>query len=261
MFEFFVNYENRRAFKKALEELEAENSLDAVKQTQNIDVSRSYKSDAKEEKVVNTYKVFNPLRKPETNAVDLKNFSNWREDKTGLNEEKSNLRKPAFSFDDEEEDEGVSLEIESPLKKKRTPPPQTFNIIDIMNNSSTKKEEKSDRSASSFFMEKYGLVDKKEEDTKETNLKSEVKDVVKEAKTEHKKTTLNELLKTKLKDNDEVKPVKIEEDLKPKEKIKVEVVDFNENKKEEKPKKTTRKPRGKSKKRFDADVISSVDWK
>lgn len=58
-------------------------------------------------------------------------------------------------------------------------------------------------------------------------------------------------------------PVKVEV-VKPEpvkaEPIKIEVIEKKPEIKENKPK-TNRKPRGKNKRRFDADVISSVDWK
>jgi len=261
MFDFFINYENRRAFKKALEELEEENSLTNAKQTQNVEVARSYKSAVGEEKVTGTLKVFNPLRKPETEAVDLKNFKNWREDKNSS----TAINKPArraFDIEDDEEDEGVSLEIESPLKTRKMPQPQTFNIIDIMNSSTNKTTPNNKEiSASSFFMEKYGLDKKEEKIESQPKLEIKEKTPIVEDKPVHKKTTLNALLKSKMDKlfEDETKPeIK---DIKEQDKVKIEVVDFKEKKLVQKTKKTTRKPRGKSKKRFDADVISSVDWK
>ena len=257
MFDIFSEFINKRALKRAMKEVEIE---DIIAQSKTEAPQREYKTNLEAEGV-KPIRISSPLSKPETEAVDLKNFKNWRNTEKVESKITTEALSKKFSFLDDDDDEGEQPSIENPVGTKKK------NIVDMIlpSNDFEKREEKKESNIADFFKEKYGVK----------------KDDVNENKNEHKehssirnsvKVSLNDLLKRKNQETDtnltinevkEEKEVKFEENKKDSKenKIKVEVVDFDEPKTKTTKKTVNRKPRGKNKRKFDADVISSIDWK
>jgi len=255
MFGFLNSRINKKALKKAMLELEEEALISNQVQVESVKL-REYKTNS--EDAYKQLKRSSVLAKPQTESVDLKNFKDWRNKNTDskvTNKPFSNM--VSFSDDD---DEGEQPAIENPVATKK------INIIDKIAsiNKAVDKTEKDDSKMSDFFREKYQVnIPSKEEPVKQNTQNVNVdKTFVRTGV----KTTLNELLKKNQANkqisssvNDIKQEAKVELP-KNSDKIKVEVVNFYEP--ESKTKKiVNRKPRGKNKRRFDADVISSVDWK
>ena len=229
MFDFLESREKRRAFKKALKEVVREKPEPITFRKSNSEAS-----DGPKVTRVNPYlsSSRNPLRKPETTAIDLKYFKDWRKvEKVPSNnpvyQPKPQSKKPLF-----DDDGGVQPAIALPGTQKQESKVTTNEIIEKF--AIKPKEEKTDKNANKYIMqtikpkpEQHCIPRPKQEPT--TN------------------SAINQTKNTQSENEN---------------KIKVEVIDFTP-KQEPKPvkPKTNRKPRGKGKRRFDADVITSVDWK
>lgn len=268
MFDFIKENMNRKALKKALLEIEIEEQLKKQSLVQN-QVLREHKTD-QEAVPFSKPKIKNSLSKPQTEAVDLKNFKNWRSVSVVNKPEPDKIR-PKFKFDDDD-DEGDQPEIESPVSTLKNN--LLSKISGLSDNSNKGEEEKKDTSIASFFREKYKVepkIEPKEEPT--TSIQPDIK-VEEKPELKHVKVSLNDLLKKKLEQEpinsivpeaNEVKKETNANDDKKENTLKVEIVDLTEKKEIKEPQKekktVNRKPRGKNKRKFDADVISSVDWK
>ena len=256
---FASGFLNKRALKRAFKEIELEDALIEQLSNGSYVPEREYKTEDEAEDVKKIKVKGGALSKPQTEAVDLKHFKDWRNvDKV---ESKNPLYVPKTRksiFDDE--DDGDQPSIESPVQTNKK---GLSAIIDSMNKSSDteEKDTKKDTDIASFFAEKYGA-----QKTKEKNEPVIVSDKKQETPVKSTKTTLNDLIRNQ--------KAKQQETQKSENVVKIEVVDFadkkeepkveavkEEPKKEEPKKVVNRKPRGKNKRRFDADVISSVDWK
>lgn len=265
MFEFISGYLNKKAMKQAIKELDLE--IEESKNITSVQPVREYKTNSEAESYKKT-KISNALSKPQTDAVDLKNFKNWRNTDKVESQVKAPIKKNTIIDDD-----GEQPEIDNPVSVSKK---GIFEkLYDKANN---KIDTEKDSSISSFFKEKYNFSEEKPERiVNENKEKTNVK------------VSLKEILERKKKESLDNKDLKEKEPIsEPKEnKIKIEVIDFNKDKPKvsEEPKKvvkkdeqvkivpvkkvdaqkksktTNRKPRGKNKRRFDADVISSVDWK
>lgn len=80
MVHFFADLEKRKAFKQALKEIE-EDKTDGALHTSNAAVTRVYINPSETPSDAGGYvnvRPVSPLRRPETSAVDLKNFKDWR---------------------------------------------------------------------------------------------------------------------------------------------------------------------------------------
>ncbi len=227
MFEFLQTTEKKSAFKKALNEITHEKPEPIVfSEKRSVEgAPRRYSTTIK-----------NPLRKPETTAVDLKNFKDWRQvDKVKSDNpvykkpDPAPVPKPAPAPKAKDDDEDEIFE--------RFPGGRTF----AKDNPVTTAE----------VIDRFAVLPKDEPQTT-TNRKVTLQELVNRFQSSHSEAPKKEPEKEK-------PAVKVKEEPVDKN-IKVEIVDFSDKK----PKAKTpskRKPRGKSKKRFDADVISSVDWK
>lgn len=279
MFDFLDSSFKRRAFKKALKEVNEEVLLSdgvaevsvAKKHTTDRTITRIYHN-MEEQTVVEppkpSYKR-NSYAKPESTAVDLRNFKNWRELD---NKPKQNMQSPtpAFAQNKIDEDEEEQPVLDNPVSVRR-PGFDSSRILDAISRPSQKKQ------GTDMDFSTYSVP-------KSTGAKTTIDDIVKNVN-ERKKAQENiakmineqtqivnqpQASEQQVQETTEaVEPVKQEESKtdtsKPnvENKIKIEVVDFGDNIKPATESKKTiiRKPRGKSKKRFDADVITSVGWK
>jgi len=241
MFSFFRKSEYKKAFKRALAEIDQELSASSSAQFNNI-VERTYKTSAPAEKIEGMSKHTNAINKPETTAVDLKHFKDWRNSSNNFNQNSSLPPKRSFNFDFDEDDEGEQPEIDMPggTFKKSGPSSSSVDLITAIRESD-KEKSVVDTDFDSYFNSIFA-------EPKQKTVIKEDKILEKPAR---RKTNLNTLINKSFAD--------AEEESKKKPELKVEVIDFSD----EKPKKKSvnRKPRGKNKRRFDADVISSVDWK
>ena len=259
MFEFSDNYLHRKAMKRALFEVDmelAEKQQASVSSVQNL---REHKTIVEAESYRKA-KLNSALSKPQTEAVDMKNFKDWR------NINKKEISKPfppknRFTFGDTDDDEGEQPEINGPLSTNKND--LVARIEKLNSKLNNKEKEEKDTSIASFFKEKYskGLSQPVTPVVPVENKSEKQEESVQEKPA---KISLNDLIKRKREEESKTEIVK-EEDTEER-KVKVEIVDFNEDKKPEpkpeKPKKVVnRKPRGKNKRKFDPDVISSVDWK
>ncbi len=255
MFNFVEGYINRKALKQALKEVDEETLIASQAVSQNNE-QRDYQT-VDEADNFKSLKIKSAINKPLTSAVDLKNFKNWRDvNKVESNNPKYEAKK-SFIFDDDDEGEEPQLDLPGLATKKEPIKEAIFDTVSS-NKSEVDNSEK-DTNISTFFKEKFGAISREPRlhkiPLKEVNPVSHEKPRV--------KTTLNELV-AKMHSETNIQETKKEEKTQTlqsqKPTIKVEVVDFNQDK--EKPKKVTnRKPRGKNKRRFDADVISNIDWK
>ena len=302
MLDFFKDRLKRKAFEQALKEVEQETtSTSREKQTRDTSIQRVYKSEVKEEEVIGTYKIKSPLSKPETSAIDLKHFKDWRKvDKVESKQPKYIDKRPPLEFKRAPDYDDVYLEEEFDEPKKKLPggefkkpdpelepsaePVSTLDLArEIYPNSS--KEQK-DMNASSYIKDnarkEFGKMSLRDmltsiaPDTVE-NYENRKKEEEKKIIDEEKKKAVETRIKVEVVDFDKPKKVlspkpipkeepKVEEKKEPQKEPKVEVKPQPKTvvKATPKPttkKTTTRKPRGKSKKRFDADVISAVNWK
>lgn len=291
MLDFFKDKAKRKAFKQALKEVEQETTLSShEKHTKDTSIQRVYKSEAKEEVVVGTYKMRTQLSRPETTAIDLKHFKDWRKvDKVESKQPKYIDKRPPLIFKDPDEDfDDVAFEEEFDEPKKKIPggefkkpepevepSSEPVSTLDIAKSIYPKEIDKNKDMSSSSYMKENAKKDFGTLSLKDM-LASIAPDTVKNYEEKKREESLND---KKIIEEEKKKAVET--------KIKVEVVDFEKPKKvltpkplvKEEPKKeepkpepkpepktepkkpVNRKPRGKSKKRFDADVISSVNWK
>ena len=265
MFDFIKDSINKKALKRALFEVDIE---EEKKKQVLVDNKPLREHKTNEESVPFKKPRFNnSLSKPQTEAVDLKNFKNWRNVTKVEKPLETKSSAPRFNFLDTDDDEGEQPEIDNPVSTNKTSFKPKFSS-DIEASESNVKTEEKDTSIDSFFKEKYNFLMNSNNELKQ--LKEETTaNVDDQPEKPHVKVSLNDLLKRKneelnaTKESDKKSEDKTQENL-----LKVEVVDLTEKTKNEtkpnvpKVKKTVnRKPRGKNKRRFDADVISSVDWK
>jgi len=287
MFSFVDNYLNKKAMMRAIKEIDLE------QEASRPDVSKVIKE--REYQTVSDVDSFSVLKKrtainkPLTTAVDLKDFKDWRDVKKVDSKNPIYEPKKRFTFDIDEDDDGEQPTIDFPgLKPKKVSESKPVVNEKVFGSSGEDEKIEKDTNINTYFKEKFGIINRLNSDTKNefvnnkveeniTDIKQENKEEVKKEevlKTERKKTSLNEMLAKKLKENpdllNKLKANESKTEEKPQildsesNKIKIEVVDFTEKKPEPpKPVKKTvnRKPRGKNKRRFDADVISNIDWK
>jgi len=287
MFSFVDNYLNKKAMMRAIKEIDLE------QEASRPDVSKVIKE--REYQTVSDVDSFSVLKKrtainkPLTTAVDLKDFKDWRDVKKVDSKNPIYEPKKRFTFDIDEDDDGEQPTIDFPgLKPKKVSESKPVVNEKVFGSSGEDEKIEKDTNINTYFKEKFGIINRLKSDTKNefvnnkveeniTDIKQENKEEVKKEevlKTERKKTSLNEMLAKKLKENpdllNKLKANESKTEEKPQildsesNKIKIEVVDFTEKKPEPpKPVKKTvnRKPRGKNKRRFDADVISNIDWK
>ena len=272
MLDFAGNSFKKRALKKAIKEINKEDFFKQHASIEKIEPFREYKT--KQE--ADDYKVLkrnNALSKPQTEAVDLKHFKDWR--KVDEVESKNQKYTPKKNFLFDGDDEGEQPEIGAPIGTNKN---DLVNKIASINKSKEKEENK-DFDFSSFFKEKYKKQDvanvaNVDEAKPQTNKSSSLKTT---SIRDQVKTNLNELMQKRASQSLDVTPI-VKEKTQPEtqsetqsetKSIKVEVVDFTEKKEAPSTKEVAnvkklpvkRKPRGKNKRRFDADVISSIDWK
>ena len=287
MFSFVDNYLNKKAMMRAIKEIDLE------QEASRPDISKVIKE--REYQTVTDVDSFSVLKKrtainkPLTTAVDLKDFKDWRDVKKVDSKNPIYEPKKRFTFDIDEDDDGEQPTIDFPgLKPKKVSETKPVVNEKVFGSSGEDEKIEKDTNINTYFKEKFGIINRLNGDTKNefvnnkveeniTDIKQENKEEVKKEevlKTERKKTSLNEMLAKKLKENpdllNKLKANESKTEEKPQildsesNKIKIEVVDFTEKKQEPpKPVKKTvnRKPRGKNKRRFDADVISNIDWK
>ena len=285
MLDFFDKLENKRAFKRALKELEKENKK--TNQTQNI--SRVYTSSQSstvnygEAQIEPAFKTKRTLGKPSSEVVDLKNFKDWRKnDKVESKNQVYNGRlykdfaKKSY-FDDDEFTLGdpVVTTKEETLRQHDTyknQSDQETKLVDLLSNSNEEEKEPAVDFASYFLnrnASKQTEVEKLQENSqKSDNIKQDTSHVNKdsesktqrEEKTSQKNADMVEDARAKFnKMLSELKNNKPEEE-KQKPEIKVEIEKPKTVKQPQKEAKK-RKPRGKNKRRFDADVVTSIDWR
>ncbi len=206
MFDFLETREKKRAFRKALDEVTHEKPVPLV--------FRENKANDSAPRVTPVVGIKNPFLKPETTAIDLKNFKDWRNIDKVKSDNKTYKPKNRFSFDEEEPEM---------IKDEDVKPKKFFDRFD-----EPQTTENKDTSFNSFM-----------NDTKKISLQDIINRANAQKKTEQSVEKAPETEPT----------------------VKVEVVGLDKEEKKPEKKTTKRKPRGKGKKRFDADVISSIDWK
>lgn len=232
MFEFLQTREERRAFKKALKEVESERpepiTFSRVSQEQRVS-HVNYSPSIK-----------NPFRKPETTAIDLKYFKDWRKVNTVSSKNPAYQQpkpKPRPIIDDD--DEGAQPAIEFPGETRRTLPISSVGIAERF--AVKPKDEQKDTDAKTYIQQT-----RLNRNRTESNFSQIIRNVTNELNSIKKQTTTPPPAQTPVEN-----------------KVKVEVVDFTPKPSVAEPKKPAvkRRPRGKGKRKFDADVITSVDWK
>lgn len=221
MYEFLETWEKKRAFKKALSEVIKEKP-EPLERKVAAPVEASAPEAPKPITPAPVNIIKNPLRKPETTAIDLKYFKDWRH----VERVRSNnplYARPSVRRSTDDDFAQPAIEFPGGNFGRRTPAPEKT----LTNND---------------IMERFAI--KPRETTANRDFKTFIAETLPKPKEEPKP---------------EPKPEpKVEQ------KVKVEVVDL---KPKEAPKPaaakpaTKRKPRGKGKRRFDADIISSVGWK
>ena len=235
MFDFFDSLEKKRAFQRALKEVNAEQLRQPAPAMQAKASASAPATQGGQPVITPAHRraIVSPFRRPETTAIDLKYFKDWRKVDTVQSNNPTYPKRPLFPSRVQDE-EAELVKDENPVK-----PTSTASTI-----------------------EKFGIVQKEQSST-DRDITEYLRALREERAKRHAATpvrTITEPIAPK-KPVEEPKPAPAAET---NDKIKVEVIDFGGQKEQPKPKpkpKTTRKPRGKNKRRFDADVISSVDWK
>lgn len=283
MFEFFDNLEKRRAFKKALQEVNDE-ILDSQgvavpstmkKHTTDRTVSRVYhdmsgeKKKVEEPEVTTTaFRKSNPLRKPETTAVDLKNFKDWRNIVANESKEKQNpfdSRRSRYNPFAEDKDDVLGKNNFSSNKTttqsgiEALSKPADSSNKDLSFDTYVKEKNKAGNNRQSSIEDIMNRIERFNKRMSDAQNNQQMQStIINETKKEDK---LDDTFVVSTNVNDpEIKNKELKKD----EKLTIEVVDFSNKNESEAPKKKTsgtKKTRGKNKKRFDADVIHSVDWK
>lgn len=295
MLDFFKDNKKRKAFKKALNIFDnEEKEFSSSQYTQNDSFVREYKTEDGESTSV---KFSHALNKPSTSAIDLKNFKNWREVNTVESSHPMAPKKPPVKYQaDEDGGDLGGFNFPSggrPEPQPRPQPKPENKMASILNSGS-------DKNPSGVELLKSLLPQQNNFKTKDSDIKDYVREnfsvseskprvsysdildkVLSEKKRKQESNAVTQIdLPNKL-----VVEVVVPEKQEPevvKEEVIKEVPVVKEVVKEvikevpvvkevikevikevpAKPKTTTpRKPRGKSKKRFDADIVSSVDWK
>lgn len=278
MFDLLADSTKRRAMRKAIKELDQEQQL---ARENNSMVKRVYQEETSAEKVVSPVKNRSAVNKAETTAVDLKNFKNWR----SVDSVKSSspryignpFTKTKFPFYDEDdgEDSGVATlgDVED-SKNKTTIKNQTQQQSQPQVKKQEEVKSQPEKTISSVSLIE-GLSKKKDEPVNEKTTSNFTQFEIIRNKNEQKLNELKELAKKKAEEENSKKDssVKVEGKKENDNKLKIEVVvpetkkiviekiKHVETVKVPEKKTVTRKPRGKNKRKFDADVISSVDWK
>ncbi len=270
MLDFFDNLQKKRAFKKALEEIDLEEaSVSKEKHTKDTSIQRIYQTSSSSVVQALPSKIKNPLRKPDTTAVDLKYFKDWR-NVSKVSSSNAVYPQTRKIFDDD--DDGAEQKINSPVDFAKPSP--TISTTEMLNKLSAKPvESDKDEKFGTYFASRVSTNETEQKVSQNVveNDKKPAEDEKQVSSAKNKKT-LRELVdiftQGEIAKNERAKTVETQQKTQtPKQteaKIKIEVVDLTDKKPEPKPttkKPTKRKPRGKSKRRFDADVISSVDWK
>lgn len=235
MLDFFDKLENKRAFKRALKEIEAEDSNRAQTAT------RVYKSN---EGASISRPCASAAAKPLSNAVDLKYFEDWNK------VDKVESKNPSYRES--------SFRVREPEKKSEPKSYSHESLTDILSKDKVVEEKSNRESYSSFLSAKS--------ENKEGKSSSSISELFAEMQRRRAAVMQSDAPKVSEPEVKEEKPQQqIQPQENPKSEIKVEVIDkvpeTEVAKKAVTKPKTNRRPRGKSKRRFDADVISSVDWR
>lgn len=277
MFDFFDKLENKRAFKKALKEIQQEGNPSRS----SASVSRVYSNETSNITGGGAGGSFprysDGLLKPDSEVVDMKNFKDWR--KVERVESNHPVYKDKLFAGSLKNATDKPVEKAEPVYEKTIDEDEQKSIVDFLHDD----EEKQDRKARNDFMsfmlkksdekEEQKTVVQKPEENKQPENKPEEKNQFKllyeEIQRRKAEAAKRSAVIVQPEQNQEVKPapapVKVEEVKKvepeiAKPEIKPVVGEMAEPKKPAK-KVVNRKPRGKNKRRFDADVIGSVDWR
>lgn len=279
MFDLLANSTKRKAMRKAIKELDLEQQI--ARENSSV-IKRAYQDESLIEKAVNPIKNRSVVNKAETTAVDLKNFKNWRTvDSVKSSSPKyvgnpfTKTKFPFYDEDDEGEDAGVStlgevedskskveqkqtLKTQTDIKKKEESKPaiaqtqKSINSVGLIESLSKKKDEPISEKTTSDFTQFEIIRNKNQE--KLNSFRDKVTKKIEEEKIK------NNLSSSVVKDESENK-LKIEVVVPETKKIVVEKIKQVEKVKAPEKKPVNRKPRGKNKRKFDADVISSINWK
>lgn len=249
----FDKLENRRAFRKALKEIKSEKPV--VKKNS---VTKVYGNEPETVASSSGPRYQGPLSKPNTAVVDLKNFKDWRnvdkvqsespEFKGKLFEEPRPAKafNSAAAYREEIERPNINRFMSGNPVEERESVPGGFNANMLGRHDTETPEERMQRmlknleerrrAASARLKEIEGLEAKPEPkvEVKQQKPETVVSEIKQEPMVEQKpapKVTAPE------------QPIKVEPKPAPVKKV------------------TNRKPRGKGKKRFDVDVITSIDWR
>lgn len=297
MLDFFKDKTKRKAFKQALKEVEQETaSISHAKQTKDTSITRTYQSEAKVEEVHGVYKIKSPLKKPETTAIDLKNFKDWRKVETVESKQPKYVGSPrptVLKQPDEDDIDFTEHKKTIPGGEFKKPEPEVepsqgeqVSTLDLADSIYAKQEaKKKDLSSASYAKEQadqsfkrkslremmsvvspdtVAKYDAKKEEEKRLTEKKLIEEQQKKQAETRIKVEVVDFEKKPAKVEAPKPVVKPEPKVEPKPAVKVEPAPQPKVEEAPKPapKKTVnRKPRGKSKKRYDADVISSVNWR
>lgn len=264
MFDFFDKLENKRAFKKALKEIQQEGNVS----NSATSVSRVYSNETSNISSGGnggfSPKYSDGLVKPDSEVVDMKNFKDWRKvervesnhpvykDKLFASSLKNSSSKPTDKVEP-----ATEMSIDDNTQES---------IIDYLHDDEEAQDRKARNDFMSYMMKKSNPpVDeaKQPEQNKPKETKNQFTLLYEEMQRRKAEAAKKEAEKAEALKQSEVKSEPVAtpapvEPVKQKPEI-VQVVEIAQEKKEVK--KVNRKPRGKNKRRFDADVIGSVDWR
>lgn len=288
MLKAIKSIEHKKALKKALKELENNHHVNKRSTDSNSNVSKVYSRD--------TSRVNSAFTKPSTEVIDLKEFKNWRKvEKVESNNPvyhdqlfKSSLSKNDDQFFDDvvQKPINVSSFVGNQTNEERTPSTDFSKYfsekrkINVEKESSqkVKNDDEKFESAKSTFAKMFEEVEKIKQLAKQ-NRQEKVEDEVRETDKTQADVDETELVLQKSETIEEKLPeVKVEiDEAKPKLKVLPKESEHEKILKAEpkhvsvdisKPvssttvkRQTNRKPRGKNKRKFDADVVGSVDWR
>lgn len=288
MLKSIKSIEHKRALKKALKEIEGNHQVKSSTAS-NSNVSKVYSRD--------TTRVNSAFTKPSTEVIDLKEFKNWRKvEKVESNNPvyrdqlfKSSLSKNDEQFFDDvvQKPINVSSFVGNQTNEERKPSTdfskyfaeKRKNDVEKESSQKAKNENEKFESAKSTFAKMFEEVEKRKQLAKQ-NRQEKVEDEVRETEKTQEDVDETELVLQKSETIEEKLPeVKVEiEEAKPKLKVLPKEPEQEKIEKAEpkqhvsvdvsKPvasttvkKQVNRKPRGKNKRKFDADVVGSVDWR
>lgn len=279
MFDLLADSTKRRAMRKAIKELDQEQQI--ASENTSV-VKRAYQEESSVEKAISQVKNRGAVNKAETTAVDLKNFKNWR----SVDSVKSSspryvgnpFTKTKFPFYDEDDGDETGIatlgDVEEgktkaphkdkpqaqPVVRKQEPTPEVkpqpekpVSSVNLIETLSKKKDEQMSEKTTSNFTQFEIIRNKNQEKLNEFRERAKKKI---EEDSKANSVSVNDK-------KDDANKLKIEVVVPETKKIVIEKIKQVQVEKVKAPEKkpVNRKPRGKNKRKFDADVISSVDWK